>query len=461
MNRFLNRTIGVFIGLWMFTGCAQGPDREIEYTLYVTHPELNMIVGEEIQITASPTSETFTWESSNENVATVSQAGEVRATGVGDTYILVSSNNESVPVQIPVVVTVPTAFKITGRPGLYRAAVDVDIRNNLIQAVKITCSDTNESIVTEIDFQEGIFTSFYEGLSEGTSSFEVVCLDRYGNESLPTMLKIYVYGEEYLSKLPPTGISVMTVFGNGLVINWSTPMFGDFVEITYTNTNNELTTIPVTDDSPVYILDIQTYPFNGFSYVTGYDMTEDVGQIVDIEHVITAGEVTDKRHIVTSSAPYIIPPLDWDLGGEGIGFHSGQNTNYGGVYRNPLGDFLSDRKRCEIYNGEYDINGITPDDWQMYTVYVEDAGIYALDYYTSVSAAGRSIQFEVDGAESARFLMTPTGNWDIYRWGFEYDETNPPKYNFTKGIHTIKVIFRFDALGSCNYKGVRLTYSPD
>ena len=103
MNRFLNRTIGVFICLWMFTGCAQGPDREIEYKLYVTHSELNMIVGEKVQITASPTSQTFTWESTDPAVASVTSTGLVTALQDGVCFINVTSSGglfRAIPVDV-------------------------------------------------------------------------------------------------------------------------------------------------------------------------------------------------------------------------------------------------------------------------------------------------------------------------------------------------------------------------
>jgi hypothetical protein len=91
MKRFFIQATCILVGLLMFAGCRKGPDRDIEKRIFVNPASLDMFVGEEVQITASPASETFTWESEDQAVATVSLTGEVRAVGAGETNIIVSS----------------------------------------------------------------------------------------------------------------------------------------------------------------------------------------------------------------------------------------------------------------------------------------------------------------------------------------------------------------------------------
>ena len=108
MNRFLIQATTIIIGLLMFTGCSEGPDRDIEYKLFVTHSSLEMIQGEEVQITASPTTQTFTWTSSNSDVATVSSTGLVRAVGDGACLIHVVSSeglSRAIPVDVEKLIT--------------------------------------------------------------------------------------------------------------------------------------------------------------------------------------------------------------------------------------------------------------------------------------------------------------------------------------------------------------------
>ncbi|MDR1171711.1 MAG: Ig-like domain-containing protein [Bacteroidales bacterium] len=102
-KRLSHATCIIIFGCLMFAGCAEGPDRDMEHNIFVTHTELDLIEGDEVQITASPTSQTFTWESSNTAVATVGSTGLVRAVGDGACFIYVNSNGgleRTIPVDV-------------------------------------------------------------------------------------------------------------------------------------------------------------------------------------------------------------------------------------------------------------------------------------------------------------------------------------------------------------------------
>lgn len=103
-NKFLFHLTGFifFVGL-ILNGCAEGPDRNIEHKIFLTHAELNMIEGDETQITASPTSQSFKWESSNTSVVTVSSTGLTKAIGDGSCFIYVTSSEglkRTIPVDV-------------------------------------------------------------------------------------------------------------------------------------------------------------------------------------------------------------------------------------------------------------------------------------------------------------------------------------------------------------------------
>jgi uncharacterized protein YjdB len=100
---FHTACIIIFAGCLMFAGCAEGPKRDIEHNIFVTHTELDLIEGDEVQITASPTSQTFAWESSNAAVVTVSATGLVRAVGDGACFIYVTGSEglkRTIPVDV-------------------------------------------------------------------------------------------------------------------------------------------------------------------------------------------------------------------------------------------------------------------------------------------------------------------------------------------------------------------------
>ncbi len=75
MNRFLYRAFFIFVGLLIFSACADGPERDVEYTIYTTQSSIELLEGEEFQINASPTTQTFTYESTDKSVATVRSTG--------------------------------------------------------------------------------------------------------------------------------------------------------------------------------------------------------------------------------------------------------------------------------------------------------------------------------------------------------------------------------------------------
>ena len=101
MNRFFIQATCILFGWLMLAGCIEGPDRNIAQLLYVTHASLEMIEGDEITIVASPTSQTFTWESSVPAVATVNSNGLVHAVSDGVCIITVTSS-EGLSREIPV-----------------------------------------------------------------------------------------------------------------------------------------------------------------------------------------------------------------------------------------------------------------------------------------------------------------------------------------------------------------------
>jgi hypothetical protein len=105
MKKFLIRTATVLACTGLFAACVDGPNRDTEKTIFVDHSSLDLFVGEEVQITASPTGETFVWESDDPTVATASN-GTVTAIGEGITNIVVSYGDvrRAIPVNVEVLI---------------------------------------------------------------------------------------------------------------------------------------------------------------------------------------------------------------------------------------------------------------------------------------------------------------------------------------------------------------------
>ena len=109
MKQFLIQASCLFSCIWMLSGCASGPDYEIEKRIFVDQASLSLFVGDNTKLTASPTTESFQWESLNTSVVTVSANGDVQATGAGETVIRVRNGDIIRNIPVSVVVKIPIA----------------------------------------------------------------------------------------------------------------------------------------------------------------------------------------------------------------------------------------------------------------------------------------------------------------------------------------------------------------
>ena len=114
--------VGYLIG---FSGCDKYEVKDVPRNIYVDKESLSLFVGEQIQLTASPTDGTYSyqWTSEDPAVATVSNSGLVEIVGAGSTNIVVTGGDarQLVPVtsivRIPVTDVVLSETDITLKPG--------------------------------------------------------------------------------------------------------------------------------------------------------------------------------------------------------------------------------------------------------------------------------------------------------------------------------------------------------
>lgn len=89
-----------------FYGCVKYPDVKVDNSIFVNKSSLAMYVGDEIQLTASPSGNTFQWSSDDETVAKVSN-GLVEAVSEGNATIIVKSGDVSENVRVTVSLRIP------------------------------------------------------------------------------------------------------------------------------------------------------------------------------------------------------------------------------------------------------------------------------------------------------------------------------------------------------------------
>jgi hypothetical protein len=437
----------------MLSNCDEAKEYSFDQVIYLDIRSIDMYYGDEQQIVASPGAErdAVQWTSEDPNIATVSSTGLIKAVGVGETRIFASLGTGRT--ELPVKVTIPTADRVTGRPGNKRAALELVISNDRVKSVKITRTDNNQSQETEVNFKSGTVTVYYTGLAEGGYPFSVVCLDEYGNESVPVELYIQVYGEAYQSTLKIRPVNVVTKFGNGYAIGWGVTS-GIYSALYYRNKQgiDVVKKIPVQDEA-TYLYD---YDGSGLSQITYYLPESTAVDTFYTEKAPYTGSVNDRAIVLTSSGTVYIRPGDFDLGGDGIGFHDSDATHQGDGgrdYRKNLGDYQSDAMDIEATAGN--IGYTNAGEWLAYTVDVRDEGDYEIDWYISVNGSGAAAIIEVDGVQSARYDMVNNSNWSDWRYYCERNGLAPPVFHLTRGSHVVKYLFTG---GVHNYNGLKITF---
>jgi hypothetical protein len=374
--------------------------------------------------------------------------------------IIIESADENIPVT-PVVVhvrhamTFATADEVVGRPGNKRAVFELAISNDEIKTVKVVCVENGQSQETDINFRSGNITVEYTGLEEGQYQFAVICIDRYGNEAVPIGVGVYVYGDIYQNSVVLRPVSVATRFGNGyaIVLGAASNSYSEFF---YKDGREEDVMLRVPNSEQVVYLYSDG---SGFSRIDYYLPEPTAVDLFKTEKTPYAGNIGNRYAVVTSSTAAVIRAGDFDLGGEGVGFHDSNTTHDpgagGATYRSSLGDYLSDA--VDIFQNAGNINYVNNGEWLMYTVEARDAGTYEIDWSVAVNNNNTACRIEVDGVTTERYPLENNGSTSEYRYHCEHNHVAPPTYTWTAGKHTVKFVM---LSGGYNYGGLRIAPKP-
>ena len=170
-------------------------------------------------------------------------------------------------------------------------------------------------------------------------------------------------------------------------------------------------------------------------------------------HSITA-VATDNKGIKTSSSPvnitvkavqapyhgiaHVIPGRieaeEYDLGGEGLGYHEvDANGNQGGA------PFRNDEVDIEITKDEeggYNVGYVLAGEWLQYTVEIVSSGIYDLDLRMAADGAGKTLHIEIDGTDVTGSVIVPnTGGWQAWQ------TVTVNNLSLTAGEHIMRIVF--------------------
>lgn len=156
-------------------------------------------------------------------------------------------------------------------------------------------------------------------------------------------------------------------------------------------------------------------------------------------------------HVLKKATPLGLSFLDFDFGGPEVAWHDATRENQGGSnYRADNGD---DNARGVDIEGSSNIGYTANGEWLVYTIDVQDGGVYSLEL--CVSGNGGTMHYEVDGVNATGTInVIPTGGWGNY----QYNTVSTRDLRLTAGRHKVKVVFDNAAF---NVKTMKFTYVDD
>lgn len=144
--------------------------------------------------------------------------------------------------------------------------------------------------------------------------------------------------------------------------------------------------------------------------------------------------------------PQVLPGridlVNFDNGGEGIGYHDEDDTNLGKEYRNEGVDISS--------LGDMHFVGWTSrGEWLEYTIDVKKSGTYSAEFHYATTLDNCNIHLLFDGIDKSGSTVLPqTGDW----FAFRHHNT---LLKLDKGIQTLRVYFKE---GGCNISSVNFKF---
>jgi hypothetical protein len=134
--------------------------------------------------------------------------------------------------------------------------------------------------------------------------------------------------------------------------------------------------------------------------------------VMNLDYIeIQAGSSFTSPYLGSNSPiPGIIQAENFDKGGEGVGYHDTEITNYGGQYRPAE---AVDIESCGDTGGGYSVGWFYQGEWMDYGVSVTQ-GIYAIDLRVA-SPQATSVTLSLDGAPFAVVAVPNTGGWTTWQ----------------------------------------------
>ena len=159
---------------------------------------------------------------------------------------------------------------------------------------------------------------------------------------------------------------------------------------------------------------------------------------------------------ITASGTTTIQFEDYDNGGEGVAYHDIDAANLGGAYRTTEG---VDIQATTDAGGGFNVGYTKAGEWLEYTINVETAGTYNLNFRLASTGSSGKFHAEVDGTNVTGSLTVPNTG------GFQTWQTlTKSAVPLTAGQHVLRIamdaISGSGSVGNFNYMTITPTNSP-
>jgi hypothetical protein len=248
-----------------------------------------------------------------------------------------------------------------------------------------------------------------------------------------------------MDNLPPAkGVTKATKFGNGLLVSIPDNPLYEYT-LKYTDQNNNQAEVTVSKMRKDTVL---------FGFKTGLVA---VSNTTGEETPFPNSSIVNKAPLLGSTS-LTIPIVDFDLGGDGVGYHdSDTNRDGGNDYRGNLGE--TDCK-VDIENDPPNIGWTNADEWVQFTIEVETAGEYLFDVNMAINNANISYALDVVNASDSVHLGPYTvngwgGGFSDFRWFYDNNPSiEQPKLQLVAGKNKLRLTM---LSGGVNYRSLKLS----
>jgi len=220
---------------------------------------------------------------------------------------------------------------VVTHPGKDRIQLDLVVRSQRIQLIRIYWDDYNDSIDVAINNQTGVFTKMIEtGLDESSHIFILVSFDAFGNKSLPYEAAETVYGDTYIKGLLDRSIRSVQSDGTNAVVVWGTADIAKgakFTELRYTNAAGVKTVVKTSTEDPQTTIALTNYKSGTpLEYRTAYIPAETA---IDTFYTTTWQEYALGNYFPLSKTTWKVDAFSSNHGGDNVVAHAidGDNTN--------------------------------------------------------------------------------------------------------------------------------------